>query len=174
MPKGLLSPKPKKLILFLVVIAAVAVLFATGVFSVSVSTGDSFFSSKYYVDPMKAYKADGGIDHVKGDTSVKEQLGLVVLDESSAVFLGKVNDERFVVAELAVKDDKYAYKSEALYEVANIRGNIDVQTTKTSEVTITWGVTCEKEEIEKVRNVMLVEEFSLNDSTDIYIIVFED
>ena len=64
---------------------------------------DVFFTLQYYVTPLDAYNNNCTYDIVYGETKVTRQIGLHTLDEENCLFIGQLNADCFVVAELSIK-----------------------------------------------------------------------
>lgn len=85
-------------------------MFLVGVFSVTISLNDFFLTTKFYKDPLSAYNADAVYDPIYGDTTANKTIGLFEIEKEKALFIGELSKDKFIVAEIKVKDKEYAYR----------------------------------------------------------------
>jgi len=151
----------------------VTILILTGVFSLSISIKKFFFTTKYYAIPIEAYNADATYDLNYGDTAAKEEIGLVVLDEETCLFIGTLDDENcFVVCEMMKNNDKYAYKGNSfIYDLRERSDGDNFNSTYTSNGYVNWSVAYHKDEI-KTFDVENVESFLLANGKSIYLAIY--
>ncbi len=71
---------------------------------ITITIGDFFFTTQYYKNPINAYNATATNDIITGasDEAVAV-LDLISLDDNNCLFLGKIDENRFVVNEMRKK-----------------------------------------------------------------------
>lgn len=144
-----------------------------GVFSITLSFG-KFFTTQYYDTPLLAYNDNCSHDVVYGDTTARSEVGVFNIDNETALFIGALNSNCFVVAEMSIKNDKYAFKGTSMIynsiDLSDIPDSRNVTNTATGYVE--WSVFCNQSEIDALQNVNSVKSYTLPNGNAIYIAIF--
>ncbi len=149
------------------------VAFLIGVFSVTVSFNGFFFTTKFYDNPMSAYNADAVYDSVYGKTNVKKTIGTFRIDEEKALFIGELTKNRFLVAEMNVKNNKYAYEGTVyFYDYAEEFDAKNYNKIKTKTNYKKWIIAYDKQDIERISNIKFEKEYSLSNGSMLYLVIF--
>ena len=156
------------------VIAFIVFLVLIGVFSVTISLKGFFFTIKFYQEPLSAYNADAPYDPVYGDTTVNKLIGLFEIASEDALFIGELTNDKFLVAEMKIKDKKYAYEGTVyFYSRSDVFDENSYNLTETKTGTIKWEVINNKKDVEKLQNVKTVKEYSMSDGSPIFLVILE-
>lgn len=154
-----------QLLLFLVLV---------GVFSVTISLKDFFFTTKFYQEPLSAYNADAVYDPIYGDTTVNRTIGLFKIEKEKALFIGELSKDKFIVAEMKVKDKGYAYEGTVFfYSTSDLFNENNYNQTETKTGNVKWDVINNKQGVEKLQNIKLVNEYSMSDGSPLFLVIFE-
>lgn len=154
------------------IILIVVFLFIVGIFSFSISTGNFFFTTKYYDNPIEAYNADSTYNALYGNTSVKKEIGRIILDNKTYLFIGEIDNNNFVVNEMDVKNSKYSSKGiNYFYDISEISEDTVENVTNISNGCVKWNVSYKKPKIEIVSNTLSVETFTLSDGRNFYVVL---
>lgn len=157
------------------IVIIVVSLFIIGVFSVSVSTGNFFFATKYYKTPLKAYNAGAAYDAVYGNTKASKEIGLLNFDDKNALFLGELTENSFVAAQMKLKDGRYAAEGTAIFYDFNEDSNLsNYNQTDTVNGHKKWAITYDKSDTENLSGVSHVESYRHSNGAEIYIVIFDD
>lgn len=152
----------------------IAVLFLFGVFSVTLSFGDFFLATKYYTTSLDAYNADSTYSAIYGDTKAKREVGVFMLDEENALFIGEVDENRFVVAEMDVRKSRYAFKGTTyFYNLKEPTDILNKNQTSTLKRQTWWNVVYDLSETEKVSNILSIEDYTLSCGDVVYLLIYE-
>ena len=150
-------------------------LFIVGIFSISISTDNFFFTTKYYKTPIEAYNSDGTYHAIYGDTSAKKEVGLILLDNKTCLFIGEIDNNNFVVSELDVKKDKYSSRGmRYYYDINEVSYTTDENVTKISNGIIKWGIYYNKSQAESVSNAFSIKSFALSNENEFYLVLVEE
>lgn len=154
----------------------VFILVLLGVFSVSIYLGDFFFTTKYYKTPIEAYNADSTYNPTYGDAAADREIGVVSLDDSNCLFIGELNEDCFVVAEMAVKDGRYAAKGMSVFydlseESDGMNGSYQ---TNIADGYVRWAVMYSQSEVEKLSDVLSVESYMHSNGHIIYLVIYNN
>lgn len=156
------------------VVTVIVVLVLIGVFSITISLKDFFFTTKFYKEPLSAYNAEAQYDPIYGDTTVNESIGLFEIDNENALFIGELTRDKFLVAEMKIKDNKYAFEGTAyFYSRSDVFDENNYNLSETKNGTLKWEVINSKKDVEKLQNVRVVKEYSMSDGLPIFLVVFE-
>jgi len=149
-------------------------LILIGLFSVTISLKDFFFTTKFYQDPMSAYNADSMYSPIYGDTTAKKTIGLFEIDEEKALFIAELSNSGFLVAEMNIKDAKYAYEGTViLYNSSDSFNEKNYNLTETKTGSVKWTIAYSQQDVEKLQNVELIKEYSLSTGSPLFLIVFK-
>ncbi|MBO4732975.1 MAG: hypothetical protein J5662_00720 [Clostridia bacterium] len=166
--------KKKIAIIAVSVIALILIGIITGVIPFTVQLKDFFFSTEYYNTPVEAYNAENSIDATFGDISAKSEIGLFKLDSENALFLGDLSNGFFVVAEMKIKDNKYAYAgTRSVYEIQddmNVNGK-SYDRTKIAGGYVKWSIVYKESDIEKFDDVTRSEHYKNAEGRDIFLVL---
>ena len=158
----------KKVIVFIIILAFI------GTFSVTISLKDFFFTTKFYQEPLSAYNADAQYDPVYGDMTAKKLIGLFEIDSEDALLVGELTNDKFLVAEMKIKDKKYAYEGTVyLYSRSDVFNENSYNLTQTKTGIVKWEIINNKKDVDKLQNVKIVKEYSMSDKSPIFLVVFE-
>jgi hypothetical protein len=156
------------------IVAITLLLFLIGVFSVTISINDFFFTSKFYDEPLSAYNANAMYDVVYGETEASREIGLFEIGKEKALFIGELANNCFLVAEMNVKKGKFAHEGTVVFFDYNDEFNVnEFYITETKSESVKWTVACDNEHIKKLSNVKLVKEYMLLDGCPLFFVVFE-
>ena len=162
-----------------VIIAGILILFLVGIFSVSISTGSFFFTTKYFRTPLQAYNDFGGdFDPIIGNTFAEKELLFVPLDEKNGLFVGEVDKNRFVVCEIAIKNGKYASKGwSGVYDIDATYYDLDESIdgwnkTSVTDGSVYWLIADEQEETE-TPYVKSAEAFTHSSGKTFYLVFYK-
>ena len=157
-------------------IIVVTILFVLGVSSITLSLENFFFTTQYYKTPLLAYNADCTYDIVYGDTKVQKGIGVFNFDSENCLFIGELNNNYFVVAEMSIKNEEYAFKGiSMIYDVKGISDGINSHNqTNTLAGQVTWSILYNQSEISTLSNVNSVESYTLSNGYTIYVVVYND
>ncbi len=157
------------------VLVIVVILFFVGVFSVTFSFGDFFFTTKYYKTALEAYNADCAFSPGYGDTEAESTIGFAKLDEGIGLFIGELDEHSFVINEMVLKDGKYASNGTSL--IYDLREESDGQSknqTVTSSKTINWAVLYSQAEIDVLSDIESVEIYTHSSGNNIYFAIYKE
>lgn len=153
----------------------IAILFLIGIFAVSISSGNFFFTTKYHKTAIEAYNAESTFDAVYGDTTASKQIGIAELDSETVIFLGELNEKCFVVDIMATKDGRYASKGpRCFYDLKEQSDGLYKNQTETSSGQISWSILYSKSETEKLTNVKSLKTYNTSDGDSIYLAIFNN
>lgn len=107
----------------------------------SVTIGDFSFTTKYYTSPAKAFNAESPHSRTYGWVEVHKELGTVMLDDKTGLFLGEFEDNHFLIAKMSVKNGKYFYSGEVIYYDMSDPDVFYIDQTKCSNGFVKWSVT---------------------------------
>ena len=156
------------------VIAVIVFLFLVGVFSVTISLNDFFFTTKFYKDALSAYNADVVYDAIYGDTTANRTIGLLEIEKEKALFIGELSKDKFIVAEMKVKDKEYAYEGTVFfYSITDVFNENNYNQTETKTGNVKWDVINNRQDVEKLQNINLVKEYSMSDGSALFLVIFE-
>jgi hypothetical protein len=133
-----------------------------------------FFTLQYYVTPLDAYNKNCTYDIVYGKTEVTKQIGLLTLDEENCLFIGQLNTDCFVVAELSIKNGRYAFKGTSMiYEIMG-KDDTDIKN-QTSILSgyISWSIIYNEKVLGSLSNVSSINEYELMDGHRIYLVIYD-
>ncbi len=141
--------------------------------SITISFKDFLFTTRYYKTPLKAYNAGSGYDAILGDTSADKEMGLCQLDDTTALFLGEIRQNLFVVDEMQSKNGKYASKGLSIfYDLEEESDGPNKNTTRTESQTVSWSILYTRAEVENAVDVKRVETYTHSGGQKIYLVVF--
>ena len=167
----------KRILIAVVIMLSLATIgMATGILPFTIQFGDCFFTNKYYKTSISAYNAENDIDAIYGDVSAEKEIGLFELDNENALFSGELKDGNIVIAEMKVKNNKYAYAG--TYSIFDMSKDLKVDgtayyQTKTADGYAKWAVVYKESDIEKYKNVNKTEHFTASDGRDIFLLILE-
>ena len=142
--------------------------------SITLSFGDFFFTAQYYKDPLKAYNENCTYDIVYGETKATKQIGIQTLDEENCLFIGELNEQCFVVAEMSLKNGKYAFKGTSmLYDIKE--GNDDMNTQNQTSIlsgTVSWAIIYNESVLGSLLNIASINSYELSDGHTIYLVIY--
>ncbi|MBQ9544955.1 MAG: hypothetical protein IJV00_07505 [Clostridia bacterium] len=158
----------------IIIAAIVVLLFAAGVLSVTVVFKDFFFTTKYYDDPMIAYNSNAAHSPVGGDQSAQRAVGVYKISEDKALFIGEMTSERIVVAEMVMKNSKYAFEGTTyvLERGAAFNENAFDQT-NTDSGFVKWMVVFDRQDADELSGTKDVKEYSLSGGSLLYLVIFD-
>ena len=114
----------------------VIICFMVGIFSFTISTGDFFFTTKYYKKPLSAYNASSAYND-----RAEREIGLLMLDSENCLFIGELDDNGFVVNEMILKKRGYVSKGRTFfYDFGDSSGETSKNSTAVSNGQVNWGV----------------------------------
>lgn len=152
----------------------VALLFLVGVFSVTVSLNGFFFTNKFYENPMSAYNAEATYDVMYGETKVEREIGVYKIDDEKALFIGLLSKNRFLVAEMNIRNGKYAHDGTVIFYDYNEEFDANYYNqTETKSDYVKWTIVCNKNDVGKLSNVKLVKEYALYSGSPLFLVIFE-
>ena len=157
------------------VIFIVAVVFILiGVFSVTISWNNFFFTTKFYQDPMAAYNAAALYDPIQGNIKATKSIGVFEIDEENALFLGEISNDAFLVAQMKTKNKEYAFEGTVvIYRCSDSFKKEGVNLTDAKTGTVKWVILNDGEELEALPNPKAVKEYSMPNGSPLYLVVFE-
>lgn len=151
----------------------IVILVLIGVFSVSISMGGFFFTTKYYNTPIDAYNADAAYSPLYGDTKVRKEIGTKVLDGETCLFIGEVDENRFIINEMDVKNGRYASKGTTFfYDLREGSDGTNRNQTNTSNGYVKWAVLYSQEETERLSDVASAELYACSNGQNIYLVLY--
>ena len=157
------------------IIVVVAILVLLGMFSITISLNDFFFTTKFYSEPLSAYNEDATYDPIYGDTVANKTIGLLKIDEENVLFIGELSQVEFLIAEMMVKDNKYAYKGTVSFYDSSDQFNKHIYNqTKTKTGNVKWQVFTNKQEVEKIQNIKSVNEYFLSNGSSLFIVILDE
>lgn len=159
--------KNKKLIIAFTLILIILV-------STTLSFGNFFFTTQYYDAPLNAYNDNCTYDIVYGETKATKQIGLKTLDEENSLFIGELNAECFVVAEMSVKNEKYAFKGTCmLYDIKECADDINTRNqTNVLSGSVSWSIIYDENVLNSLFDVVSIDSYELTDGYTIYLVVY--
>ena len=162
--------KAKKAIL---IILAVVVLLAVGVFSVSIATGNFFFTTKYYPTALQAYNAEPPSVAGHRDVEAASEVGLVSLDAETALFIGALDENRFSVSEMEVKNGQYAAKGTVFfYDLRQDADGAERNQTHAADGDVEWAVQYSREEADRMADGATIHSFTYLNGEEILVVVY--
>lgn len=154
------------------IIIIVIFFFIVGIFSISISTSDFFFTTKYYKTPIKAYNADSTYDALYGNTSVQKEIGRISLDNKTCLFVGEIDENNFVVNEMDVKNGKYSSKGISyFYDSSETLDDTKGNVTTISNDYVKWNIFYSKSNAESIANAFSIKSFTLSNGIEFYIVL---
>lgn len=157
----------------IIVVLIISVLFLIGIFSVTISTNSFFMTTKYYNDPKTAYNANATYDITYGQTQVQRQMGVLQLESDKSLFIGELTENTFIVAEMNIKNGKYAYNGTVIfYEYNDMFDEKYYNQTQTESGAVRWTVAYNRQDIAKLSDISSVNEYYLSDGSLVFIITF--
>lgn len=157
-----------------IVSVIVAVLFLVGAFSITISLNGFFFTTKYYDNPISAYNAGASYNAIYGETEAEREIGVFKLDEEKALFIGALSDNRFIVAEMNIKNEKYAYEGTVIfYDYDEEFDANHYNQTETKAGKVKWTIVYNKNDVEKLSDVKLTKEYTLSADSPLFFVMFE-
>ena len=157
----------KKIIIFSVFILIV-------IFSSSFSYRNIFYTTHYYKTPLLAYNDNCGHNITYGDIKAKNEIGVLSLDNENCLFLGEINDNCFVVAEIAIKNEKYAFKgTTVIYDLTEQPDDYSSRKqTYTSDGHIYWAIMYERPNPAVSPDINFIETYTHSNGKTIYLVVY--
>lgn len=156
------------------ILIVIAILFVIGVFSITISTGNFFFATKYYKTPIEAYNSNSTYDAILGDTSAKIEVGILMLDDDTCIFIGEIDENCFVADEMSVKDNRYASKGYSIfYNLREESDGMNKNSTKISNGYVEWAVLYSQEDVDKLLNVDSTKIYTLTTGDNIYVVLYK-
>ena len=148
----------------------VVICFLIGVFSFSISTGDLFFTTKYYKKPLSAYNAGSAYND-----QAEREIGLLMLDSENCLFIGELDGNGFVVNEMILKKRGYASKGRTFfYDFSDSSGEASKNSTAVSNGNVTWAILYSQAEIENLSDVETVNSYTHTNGRIIYLVVYKN
>lgn len=92
-------------------IICLGVLLIIGVFIGGITLGFSgvfYFTTKYYETPTKAFMSEYSAG-IEGSIEIQKPVDTIIIDENNCMFLAITEDKKLLVAEMVIKNGKYAY-----------------------------------------------------------------
>lgn len=158
-------PKNKKTAVILIF---TAVIIITGWLGISISTGNFFFTTSYFKTPLKAYNESMLTNQATG------QIGYMNLSDDTGLFIGEIDNDTFVVADIGVKNGRYAHKSFTAFYQRDYKFDIKgYERIKTSSGTIKYIVAYVKSDLEKLKCDYKVNEYKTSSGQKIYLAVYK-
>ena len=153
------------------IVIFIFILVLLGVFSVSINSGNFFFTTKYYKTPIEAYNAN-----CTSDVTADSEIGIVNLDNKNCLFIGEMDENRFVVSEMEINDGKYADKGTTVfYDLREESdGIIGRHKTNITDGYIQWSVVYSQSEVEKLSDVLSVESYTISSGHIIYFVIYDN
>ena len=146
-----------------------------GVFSIAVSVNHFFFTTKYYKTPLEAYNADCTYSAIDGITEASKEIGVFTLDKENALFLGELTTDRFLVAEMALKDGKYALKGTTFfYDFSDESKDLNYNQTQIITGHIKWLIVYNQTDVETLSHVLSVKEYYHSGGSVIYLVLLNE
>ena len=153
----------------------VGFLFVIGIFSISISTATFFFTTKYYSSPLIAYNETAGYNAIYGETVACNQLGLFLLDNETCLFLGELDENRFVVNEMYIKDKKYASNgSSVFYDLRESSDGLNRNSTQTASGCVEWSIAYTQEEINTLINILSIKTYTLTSGCEVHLVIYKE
>ncbi len=147
----------------------VVVCFLVGLFSFTISTGDSFFTTKYYKKPLSAYNAG-----VAYDDRAEREIGLFMLDSENCLFIGELDDNGFVVNEMILKKRGYASKGcTFFYDFSDLSGEASKNSTAVSNGDVSWAILYSQAEIENLSDAEAVNSYTHTNGHVIHLVIYK-
>ena len=138
------------------------------------------YNSYVSMSPLRTFNEDGMHTVGYGWVEAREELGTIMLDDTTCLFLGDVDDTHFVIAEMKVKNGKYkmggAGSVTYLCDTVNDIEGISVNKTRVADGYVEWSVLYHDNDIKqisKLDNVAKVEKFAHSGGQRIYIVIYE-
>ena len=158
----------------IVVIAIAVMLLGAGVFSLTISLDDFFLTTKFYENPLSAYNAEAVYDALHGETKVEKQIGLLQLDDEKALFIGELSKQKFLIAEMNMKDQKFAHEGTVFfYDYGVAVDEISYNQTETKSGYINWGILFNQQDVDKLSNANHVQEYALSCGSPLFLVLFD-
>ena len=157
----------------IIILIIITVLLLAVTVPVTIQLKDHFFSTNYYESPLDAYNAECGLDAVYGDISAHKEIGVLKLDEENSLFLGELSQDVFILAEMSVKKNKYAYKGAVTFYDTDYKFDVNgYSQTETNSGSIKWIVAYDKKDLDKISAEINISKYVRNDGSDVYIAVY--
>lgn len=157
------------------IVVAIVILLFIGIFSVTLSKGNFFFTTKYYSKAIDAYNAECTYNAVYGDTTVEKEIGLFLLDNENCLFIGEINENCFAVNEMKIKNGRYASEgSTFFYDLREPSDRANSNSTNTANGCVKWAAVYSQEEIDQLSNAASVDSFTNTNGCDIYIVMYKN
>ena len=151
------------------------ILFAIGIFSITISFNDFFFTTKYYNTPLAAYNAESFYHTDYGDTVAEKELAIVALDEETCLFIGAMNNNCFVVCEMYKKNNRYASKGLVIiFDIREATFSQGVYTTAVSNGSKQWKIISEEETIDPDIEIVQIKAFTHINGKIFHLLVYAD
>lgn len=156
-------------------IIIIAILLVLGLFSVTISLKNFFYTTKYYDNPIQAYNSGGTYDTIYGDIKATRNLGFVNLDEENGLFIGEISKTLFVVVEMKLKEDKYASQGTVIiYDLEEPSDGMNKNKTTTKQGFFEWAILYSQSEIDPIAKNVSVTPLSHSSGQIIYLVVYDN
>ena len=158
-----------------IVIVSVILIFIV-LISIELSFGNFFYTKKYYDTAIEAYNNNCTYDAALGETKANKEIGLFVLSDEHSLFLGQINEDRLVVAEMHVKNGRYAFKGTSMiYNREDLTEmTVDHNTTNTENGYVRWSILNDETKINDLLNVHSVRSYEVFETDTIYLLTYTD
>ena len=147
----------------LFILAAVIVL----LLGVTVSTGNFFFSTDYYKTPLEAYN-----ESMITNPAIS-QIGYLDIGGNAGLFIGEIDKDTFVIADMDVKGGRYSHKSLTSFYQSDYKFNpAYYEKIKTQSGTVKYTAAYNKDDLKKLKCDYMVKQYKTPSGQEIYIAVF--
>ncbi len=159
----------KKYKLLLIILISLLI----GLVAVTFSFGNVFFTTKYYKNAIDAYNATASYDVAIGNTAAMFEIEVILLDDTTCLFFGSIDDSIFVVNEMKIKDKKYASMGTSyFYDLRENDDTDNINITEGSYGNIGWSIIFSKQNIDSIANVQEIETIYIDSQTSVYLLLF--
>ena len=154
-----------KTITILLIVAASMII---GWLVFSICTGNFFSLASYYKTPLKAYNES------MISNPARSQIGYYGIDDKSGLFIGEIDSDTFIVADMEVKGGRYAHKSFTAFYKPDYKFNPQGwDEIETSSGTVKFIVAYKKADLEKLKCDYTVSEYKTSSGQQIYLAIYK-
>ncbi|KIR01500.1 hypothetical protein P261_00314 [Lachnospiraceae bacterium TWA4] len=150
--------------------------FIIGINSITIRNPNFFLTTKYFKSPLDAYNDVATYNYAEGkDGSAESEIGIVKISDSNVLFIGKVDDENFVVSEMQTKNGQFVVSGANYIIDLNVELNSndrEIIKTKTDSGIIEWSITLKESDIPSDENIS-VEQFPFGSDHTIFFVIYK-
>ncbi|MBR6694503.1 MAG: hypothetical protein IKL62_06110 [Clostridia bacterium] len=155
-----------------------AIVVAIPILLIIMVIGTFIFEEQNSKSPLKVFNDAGVYQPYYGYVEVTKEIGVVMLDDSTCLFLGEFGNDCFVVDEQTVKNGKYSQKGiTRFYEMSVFSPeDISIEQTQTHDGFSSWSIFLAEGNIDEMLDstmISRVETFEHSNGQNIYVVIYK-